>query len=556
MPNRPALATDLSPAPPEDDFEEMLYARHVEIKSLDDLTNQRGTPIPALFNTFYKFIQNPSTVSVETFKRMIDTDDTIGSGVDFLTTCLAARLGTYTHESDEITEFVNKALDQIQGGWTNVIKELLSATWAGYAVSEKVWANTDLGFVPKKIVALPPGTILFETERTGELTQDGILQYQRNYNPFLLGRGPGWAAAGITAGMGFSNVTRPDVFAKLGDVPFPLRTANTFNYLCIRIPTQKAIHYAFDAQGKFGNPYGRSLLRRAYKYYVIKDAVLQMMAIALDRKGTPLTIVFSDPHTTLQTDGSTGGEVRGDGSKGISAQDAARKAFANIHNDSVLFLPGKRDDIFSIDKHDVTANAADFISALDFCNKSLLRALLVPSLIFGNGDGTGSFALGQEHAKTFDKLCDGILSGLVHVVRDQLVAELIQYNFPESAWKKDGFGEFGKRQLTADEIGKEVDIFEKAVNIGAVDMTDLQDLNALRDKINMPPRKTPIVDEKTLLAGQEEVEAGAEGVPPEGDSKKGDKGKDKKDEKPEGKKEKNLRARLMALLGVKASSGS
>src|SRR5690242_191787 len=87
---------------PTNQFEEMLYARHVEVESFNDLTAQRSTPIPALFNQFYKFIQNPSSVSVETFKRMVDTDDTIGSGVDFLTTCLAARLGAYQHPSQEI----------------------------------------------------------------------------------------------------------------------------------------------------------------------------------------------------------------------------------------------------------------------------------------------------------------------------------------------------------------------------------------------------------------------------------------------------------------------
>src|SRR5690242_6567702 len=86
------------------DLERELFARHVEVETFKDLEVQRGTPIPALFNIFYKFIQNPSSVSVETYKRMVDTDDTIGSGVDFLTTALSARLGRYQHPSQEITE--------------------------------------------------------------------------------------------------------------------------------------------------------------------------------------------------------------------------------------------------------------------------------------------------------------------------------------------------------------------------------------------------------------------------------------------------------------------
>ena len=115
------------------ELESMLYARHAEVESLNDLQLQRGTSIPALFSQFYKFIQNPSSVSVETFKRMVDTDDTVGSGMDFLTTCLAARIGRYTHKSKEITQWVNETLEEIDGGWVNALKEMLSATWAGYS---------------------------------------------------------------------------------------------------------------------------------------------------------------------------------------------------------------------------------------------------------------------------------------------------------------------------------------------------------------------------------------------------------------------------------------
>jgi hypothetical protein len=489
-------ATDI-PAPVDEvanEFEELLYARHAEIKDKDDLLWQRGTPIPALFNTFYKFVQNPSSVSVETFKRMVDTDDTVGSGVDFLTTCLAARLGMYQHDDAEISEWVNTALESVEGGFTNVIKELLSATWAGFAVQEVVWANDPaLGFIPKKMVSLPPSTILFETERTGELTYDGILQYQRNYNP-------AFASAGVSYLFGFgANVLstdrsfRPDPYAKLGDFPFPLRTANTYSYLSIRIPVAKCVHYAFDAQGKFGNPYGRSLLRRCYKYYVMKDAILQMLSVALDRKGTPLTLVYADPNMTLLDPNKTAQGVNQRGQKvGIRADLAAREAFRQIHNDTTIILPGKKGQVFDTDFVPQTSNAGDFLEALRFCNQSILRALLIPTLIFGNGDGSGSYSLGQEHAKTFDKILDGMLAGLKHVLLQQLIRPMLALNFEKERWERPGLGDFSKRELSSDEIDKEINVIEKAVNIGAIDMSDMNDLNKVRDKIGFDARDTPI----------------------------------------------------------------
>jgi hypothetical protein len=499
---------DYSPtdAVAQDELDEMLYSRHVELESLDDLATQRGTPIPALFNVFYKFIQNPSTVSVETFKRMVDTDDTIGSGVEFLVMCLAARLGRYQHPNEEITKFINDALGRVENGWTNAIKEMLSASWAGFSTCEKVWANTPNGFVIKKFVPLPPQTILFETERTGELTPDGILQYQRNDNPALMSQGPSYMY-GFSWSMNPGGSTRPDPAAKLGDMPFPLRTANSYSYLSIRIPKQKVVHYSFDAQGKFGNPYGRSLLRKAYKFYVMKDSFLTMLSIALDRKGTPLTVVYADATAPIQKAGPNG-ELNPQGARGqrqefVRADYEAKRAFENIHNDTVIILPGKKGQVFDHEFVNQQSNASDFLAAIEMCNKSIMRALLVPSLIFTNGDGTGSFALGHEHAKTFDKILDSMLSGFKQVLIDQVIQELIRYNFPEKVWQKDGFGDFSKRELSMDEIQKELEVVEKAVNIGAVDMNDLNDLNKIRDKMDFNPL-TKVPERAMDIGGEEE----------------------------------------------------
>lgn len=527
-----------------DEFEEMLYARHVEVESLDDLKEQRGTPIPALFNQFYKFIQNPSAVSVETFKRMIDTDDTLGSGIDFLTTCLAARLGRYTHPNKEITDLVNRALAAVDGGFTNAVKEILSASWAGFFVGEKVFQDVpNIGFIPKKIVPMPPSTLLFETERTGEITEDGILQYQRNFNPYLLGGGVGYFGANVNTGIGPTAGfgSRPDLFAKLGDLPFPIRTANSFNYLSIRIPKAKCIHYAFDAQGKLGNPYGRSLLRRAYKYYVIKDAILQMMTIALDRKGTPLTVVYYDPMAPIMDPNKVKnpndlGSARDDRKAAIHPGKAAEQAMKNLHNDSVIYIPGKKGEIYTIDTLSQQSNASDFIAALEFCNKSMLRAMLLPALIFG--DGQGGYALGEVHAKTFDKVLDGINAGLEDNLLNQWVKDILSLNFPKSMWEKDGLGSFSKRDLTQDEVQKVMDVFDKGINAGIIDQGDLNDLNKMRDSIGFDEREKPIerLDMNADMGGDDDSNPGET---PKADDQEGNQSEEK---------EKKMMAKIAAFF--------
>lgn len=476
-----------------DELADEMMNRHVEIQTLADMMggeNQRGTPIPALQNTFYKFVQNPSTVSVETFKRMLDTDETCGSGTDFLVSCLIARLGAYQHDDPDITAFVTQALTGIEGGFYEVLKDVFSTAWAGFSVSEIVWANKSIGYVPERIATLPPTSILFEVDRTGRLTDDGILQYQRNYNPAQSAFSTGFGAGLMSPALGF--VPRPDPMAKFGDLPYPVRSPSTFNYLSIRIAKLKCLHMTWNSQGRFGNPYGRSLYRRLYNWWVMKWAYAQMMGVALDRKGTPLGIGYADPNATITTQTGYKSSGKQDRNAGIRAPAAMAEAFKNVHNDTFITLPGKKGHTFDVEMIEQHANAGDFISAIQLCNTLILRGLLIPALVFSSGDGAGSYALGEAHVKTFDKILDGYLEGGKAALIEQLVKQLIAYNFPKARWQEKGFGTFARRELTIDERQKEAEMFEKAVNMGIVDTNDLTDLNKMREAMGFEPRTTPI----------------------------------------------------------------
>lgn len=521
-----ARTDDVSPVDTiPDELADELMARHVEVQTLADLMGadkQRGTPIPALQNTFFKFIQNPSTVSVETFKRMIDTDETIGSGADFLASCLVARLGAYQNDDDDIAAFVKRALADLEGGQTDTFKEMLSAPWAGFSVSEIIWANKSIGFVPERLASLPPSSILFEADRTGRLMDDGILQYQRNYNPAAMGVGQGYGAGILSPANGF--VPRPDPLAKFGDLPYPVRSPSTFNYLSVRIPRMKCVHFAWNGQGRFGNPYGRSMLRRMYNWWVQKWAYCQMMGVALDRKGTPLGIGYADPNATMVSQTGYKSKTPNSRQDTKKAPAAMAEAFRNIHNDTFIVLPGMKGKTFDVEMIEQHANAGDFIQAIQLCNTLLLRGLLVPALVFSSGDGAGSYALGTEHAKTFDKILDGYLEGFSTVLIEQLIKQMIAYNFPKEKWQKGGLGSFARRELTTDERQKEADMFEKAINNGVVDTNDLGDLNKMREAMGFEPRNTPIKKPSPFGGdpfGEQETDEDGNPVQPLGDDEEG-----------------------------------
>jgi hypothetical protein len=220
-----------------------------------------------------------------------------------------------------------------------------------------------------------------------------------------------------------------------------------------------------------------------------------MLAVALDRKGTPLTIVYADPNTTLADETkataiNNGGNVKGRRA-GIRADEAARAVFSRIHNDSVMILPGKKGQIYEVEALPQGSNSGEFIQSLDFCNKSIMRALLIPALMFG-GDGGGSYSLGQEHTKTFMKVLDGMLDGLKEVLIQDVVTELIQYNYPRTVWEKDGFGDFSHAEFADEDLEKLSRIWETAINNGVIDTNELKDLNKMRGVMGFDERETPI----------------------------------------------------------------
>jgi hypothetical protein len=228
----------------------------------------------------------------------------------------------------------------------------------------------------------------------------------------------------------------------------------------------------------------------------MKDAILQMLSVALDRKGTPLTVVYYDPNQPLfdagngQISGMAAQSARNNPSMAINPAEAAKRAFKNIHNDSVIYLPGKQGEQFNATSLSQQSNASDFLLAADFCNKGIMRGLLIPALLLG--DGSGGYALGDVHSKTFEKVLDGMNAGAEEVILKQWVRDIIVLNFPKSAYEKDGLGSFGKRELNQDEIQKVMETFEKGIQNGIIDQGDLADLNKMRDAINFDEVDKPI----------------------------------------------------------------
>jgi len=463
-----------------------LENRFEELSGLQQAQVQLGTSIPQLYGSLSKFVANPSTVSVETYKRMLDTDETLGSGIDFMNLAMIARFGDYTHPLPQVQAFVRKALNQMEGSWHGNLDEMFSAEWSGFSTTEKVWKFVEdfdgaPAFLPKKLVTYNPLTIVFAVDRHGEVLKDGIYQYQRYHNTFFNQFGYGIRRGEI-------NGFRPDLYASIGDYPYPVRIAADLSYLTVKIPKDKIIHLRSSSTGKFDNPYGRSILRRIYKNWVMKDAFLKMWLIAADRKGTPLVVGYAAPNDTVQSDVQT---TQGSNVQGNRADAAMANVFKTIHNSSFIVLPGKKGETYDIEAIQVQGDMNVFKDAVDYFNKAIMRGLLIPPLVMSGGDGGGSYALGSEHHKVFRQCVDGKLKPYKQAILDGFIKEIISYNFPEKLWSQHGLGDFVVEEFDPEIMEKLANIYSTLSDKGYMSESDQADFDAVRQKMNLPKRKAP-----------------------------------------------------------------
>lgn len=488
-----------------------LKNRYDELSHLELEQVQESTQVPQLFGSLSRFIANPSTVSVETYKRMVDTDDTIQSAVAFTNLAMIARFGDYSHPSKEVESFIRRAINKMQGSWHEHLDDMFSAEWNGFSITEQVWkheTNFDgfPAFICDKLVTLPPLTMVFAVNRHGEVLPDGIYQYQRFHNTFFNSYVYGIRNGDLD---GF----RPDLFASIGNYPYPIRIAADLTYLTIKIPKDKVIHLTSSMPGRFGNPYGLSFLRSAYKHWVSKDAYLKMRLIALDRKGTPLIVGYANPNDTVLENVQNNTPGMENQIKTQRADWAMANVMKQLHNSSFIVMPGRKEEEYLIEAIQVQGDMNGFKDAIDDSNRGIMRAALIPPLVLG-GDGGGSYALGETHDKIFKQVIDGRLKFYKPSIINQLIAKMIRYNFPSSAYERDGFGEFLHEDFDPDVTQKLSAVFRELTEMGYMSPSCQLDMDHVREKIGMDKKTAEAVTEPGMfIPGESEVGSHTTGEP-------------------------------------------
>lgn len=417
------------------------------------LVGQIGSQLYTTFILFDKAIANPDSANVLDYERMIDSDETVAAGIEFMVLSALNRLDMYRNEtSPQIEAFINECFEMMNGTLIEVCSDILSGIWAGYSGTEIVYKADGAKIRWDYLATYHPRTVFFNIDKeTGRLDpQTPITQFR-------------WFAGSP-----------------------------------VQIPKNKCIIYSHNM--RFGNWYGTSQLRRIRKNWLLKDPVLKMWLNGADKYGTPLVTAMvpdgdvQDPDRPFNDDGSQ---------NVISNIEYTSRLMGNLQNGTGLAMAsGTGDQKADIKAYFAGAGLGEtFDNLTSYLNKMILRGMLVPSLIFDDGKNTGSYALGQAHFDIYTIMLQYIYKKLTEALLEQLVRPLVDMNFGP---QKD-YGEFPEREMSETDRNVLMGIFMQMTNSGFLDPAHQEDFDWVRGTLGAPERKIdppPDPSKAAALMGQ------------------------------------------------------
>lgn len=238
------------------------------------------------------------------------------------------------------------------------------------------------------------------------------------------------------------------------------------NGLTRPIPVNRLVAYVHDREG--GNWLGVSLLRPAYKHWLIKDRLLRVQAQTIERNGMGIPVYKGQENASA--------EDLAKGAAMAQAWRAGEAAGSSVPYGADILLRGVEGDL------------PDANPAIRYHDEQIARAVLAHFLNLGTQ--TGSWALGSTFADFFTLSLQTLAQQIADTVTQHVVEDLVDLNFGESEpAPRVVFDEIGSRQAATAQALKAL------FDAGAIfPDSDLEE--ALRQQFGLPPRTsdTPAVD--------------------------------------------------------------
>lgn len=404
--------------------------------------NEGFTHIPRLMGLLGQYVKPPSKV---TFSEMYEAslDATLGSILQVAKSLIISKLGKYEHDDPKIQSIVRDTFGEVKESYFHY--RALDFLIYGFSVGEISWGVNSKGYnYIDKTVFAPPTNIEFMVDDYGEMC--AALQ------PNLVA-----SQYGIFEGQ---SLNAPEsVFAIRELIPSVLPY--------VLVEKENLFYVGYDSTF---NPYGTSPMRRAYKYYQMKNLALEMFMAALSRNGAPTLTVHYQKDM-------------------IKNEEQIAQFKENVDSlaiGGVLYLPGRKGEAFEVEALRLdSSNIGIFLDFANYCDQMMVRSLGFPQeILLGSG---GSYSSSNIQKETYEDMLQLYTDTYKTCLMGQIIKPIITTNF-SSNYHKNNFGRFVPTLRESDRMEK-MKQFELGVSSGLVDPRNREDVNYFRDSIGMEELK-------------------------------------------------------------------
>lgn len=308
-----------------------------------------------------------------------------------------------------VAEEVQEILQNFPGGFTEFLYAISSAIEYGYSITELIWETSERLWVPKAWVPLPQPLYGFRLdEETG----------------------------------------RP-----IAVVPL-IRQLEGQDY-----PLEGFVIMVWNS--RFGSPYGRSQLVRAYEAWWIKQLLRRMRNTTLDRYGAPLLAVRVPPNTPEED------------------REKLKAFLENLHAEAGLVM-NNTTEILPIHQGGGTSSAEGFQRAIEYEDAQIAKAIMGTVLNANESRGTGTYAQARVHQDNFLYWVGRVTRALEATVNDQVIRRYVSYNYSDVLPPRMKFD-----PPEAEDLNLAASVINSAFALGVV--VPQLEADWIRAKLGLPP---------------------------------------------------------------------
>lgn len=216
-----------------------------------------------------------------------------------------------------------------------------------------------------------------------------------------------------------------------------------------RIPVSQLVAYVNEREG--GNWLGQSVLRPAYKFWLLKDRLLRVGVQTVDRNGMGVPVYTAPDFGYLAEAGVSAEEIQRLTDAELARGEALAAAYRSGERAGAALPHGASLKLQGVDGQ--LPNALEWIRYFD---EQIGASVLANFLQLGGADSTGSYALGETFADFFTLSLQAEAMHIADVTNQHVVEDLVDLNFgSEVPAPRVAFDEIGTQQhLTAQAIAQ------------------------------------------------------------------------------------------------------